>query len=168
MASDAKINAKDKGIKTRHVAVLATDGADVAAIGDLMKALMDKGAQAAIIATHLGSIKGAGGEELLVNGTFLSTSSVLFDAVYVADGAASVSKLKQNPDAVRFVNEAFRHCKPIAAAGAGVELLQAAAYPGAEDILQADGVVTSKDKGASAWLSSSLPPLPSTASGAAS
>ncbi|MFC6223176.1 catalase [Hymenobacter artigasi] len=145
MASGAKANATAKGIKTRHVAVLATDGADVTAIGDLMKALMDEGAQAAIIATHLGSIKGQGGEELLVNGTFLSTASVLFDAVYVADGQASVAILKQNPDAVRFVNEAFRHCKPIAAAGAGTELLQAAAYPGAEDILSAEGVVTGKD-----------------------
>jgi catalase len=43
------------------------------------------------------------------------------------------------------VNEAFRHCKPLAASGAGLELLQAAAYPGAEDILTADGVVTSSE-----------------------
>ncbi|GAB2870933.1 catalase [Hymenobacter ruber] len=145
MAPNAKINQGKTGIKTRHIAVLATDGADVAAIGDLMKALMDQGAQAAIVATHLGSIKGAGGEELLVNGTFHSTASVLYDAVYVAGGDASVAALKQNADAVRFVNEAFRHCKPIAASGAGIELLKAAAYPGAEDILKADGVVTSQD-----------------------
>ncbi|WP_201982005.1 catalase [Hymenobacter rubidus] len=145
IASDAKINQGKTSIKTRHVAVLATDGADVAAIGALMKALMDQGAQAAIVATHLGTITGAGGEELLVNGTFHSTSSVLYDAVYVAGGDASVAALKQNADAVRFVNEAFRHCKPIAASGAGIELLQAAAYPGAEDILKADGVITSPD-----------------------
>ncbi|GAA4023347.1 catalase HPII [Hymenobacter glaciei] len=145
MAPTAKINQGKTSIKTRHVAVLATDGANVAAIGDLMKALMDQGAQAAIVATHLGTIKGSDGKELLVDGTFHSTASVLYDAVYVAGGEASVAVLKQNADAVRFVNEAFRHCKPIAASGAGIELLKAAAYPGAEDILNADGVVTSLD-----------------------
>ncbi|WP_019946908.1 catalase [Hymenobacter aerophilus] len=145
MAATAKINADKKGIKTRHVAILATDGADVAAIGDLMKALMDQGAQTAVVATHLGAIKGENGAEMLVNGTFHSTASVLFDAVYVAGGEASVTKLKQDADAVRFVNEAYRHCKPIAASAAGIELLEAAAYPGATDIMGAEGVITSKD-----------------------
>ncbi|MBH8557010.1 catalase [Hymenobacter negativus] len=145
IAPDAKINQGKASIQTRHIAILATDGADVAAIGELMKILMDQGAQTAIVATHLGTITGAGGEELLVNGTFLSTASVLYDAVYVAGGEASVAVLKQNADAVRFVNEAFRHCKPIAASGVGIELLKAAAYPGAEDILKADGVATSQD-----------------------
>ena len=57
---------------------------------------------------------------------------MLYDAVYVAGGEGSANKLKQDTDAVRFVNEAFRHCKPIAASGAGVEVLKAAAYPGAD------------------------------------
>ncbi|MGI4736379.1 MAG: catalase [Janthinobacterium lividum] len=143
MSPDSKINAGKTSIKTRHIAILATDGADVAAIGELMKALMDQGAQTAIVATHLGTLKGKDGHELLVNWTFQSTSSTLFDAVYVAAGAASVATLKQDADAVRFVNEAYRHCKPIAASAEGVELLKAASYPGAEDIIGGDGVVTS-------------------------
>jgi catalase len=141
----AKANAGKASIKTRHVAILATDGADVAAIGAMMKALMDQGAQTAIVATHLGTLQGEDGQELLINWTFQSTSSVLFDAVYVAGGAASVNVLKQDADAVRFVNEAYRHCKPIAASAAGVELLQAAAYPGTTDIVGAEGVVTSDE-----------------------
>jgi catalase len=145
MSPDSKINAGKTSIKTRHVAILATDGADVAAIGELMKVLMDQGAQTAIVATHLGTIKGKDGHELLVNWTFQSTSSTLFDAVYVAGGTASVQTLKQDADAVRFVNEAYRHCKPLAASAEGVELLKAAAYPGAEDIIGGDGVVTSPD-----------------------
>nr|GFD24589.1 hypothetical protein [Tanacetum cinerariifolium] len=59
-------------------------------------------------------------------------------AILATDGADDF-------DAVRFVNEAFRHCKPLAASAEGVELLKAAAYPGAEDILEAEGVVTSSD-----------------------
>jgi catalase len=145
IAADSPINQGKGSAKTRQVAILATDGADVAAIGELMKTLNDAGAQSAIIATHLGALKGKDGQGILVNWTFQSTSSALFDAVYVAGGAGSVAKLKQDADAVRFVNEAYRHCKPIAASAEGVELLQAAAYPGATDIIGGDGVVTSSD-----------------------
>ena len=144
IASTAKINAGKASIKTRQVAILATDGADVAAIGALMKTLMQEGAQTAIVATHLGTLRGKEGEEVLINWTFQSTASVLFDAVYVAGGEASVAKLLQDADAVRFVNEAYRHCKPIAASAEGVELLKAAAQPGAQDILHGDGVVISE------------------------
>ncbi|MDJ0366062.1 catalase [Hymenobacter sp. H14-R3] len=84
MAANSPANANKKDIKTRQVAILATDGADVAAIGALMKTLMDAGAQTAIVATHLGTIKGQGGQEIMANWTFQSTSSSLFDAVYVA------------------------------------------------------------------------------------
>ena len=59
MAADGKLNAGKASIKTRHVAILATDGADVAAIAALMKTLMDQGAQTAIVAIHLGTLKGA-------------------------------------------------------------------------------------------------------------
>jgi catalase len=143
IATGSPINQGKGSVKTRQIAILATDGADVAAISELMATFMEQGAQTAIIATHGGTIKGQDGTQILVNWTFQSTSSALFDAVYVAAGAQSVSKLKQDVDALRFVNEAFRHCKPLAASAEGVALLQAAAYPGAEGILDAEGVVTS-------------------------
>jgi len=146
IAADSPINKGKGSLKTRQIAILATDGADVTGLGDLIKELMEQGAQTAIVATHLGTLKGTDGQEILINWTFQSTSSALFDAVYVAGGGRSVQALKQDADAVRFVNEAFHHCKPLAASAEGVELLQAAAYPGAENILQADGVVTSTDQ----------------------
>lgn len=61
MATTAKANAGKAGTKTRHVAILATDGADLAAIADLVKKLMDQGAQTAIVATHLGTLRGENG-----------------------------------------------------------------------------------------------------------
>jgi catalase len=36
----------------------------------------------------------------------------------------SASSLKENPNAVTFINEAYLHCKAIAVKGAGVEFLQ--------------------------------------------
>ena len=52
-------------------------------------------------------------------------SSVLFDAVYVPGGASSVAALEELPDALRFIDEAYKHGKPIAASMEGVELVAA-------------------------------------------
>lgn len=49
----------------------------------------------------------------------------MFDAVYVPDGA-NVKELVANPEAVHFIAEAFKHCKPIGAEGKGEKLLKAA------------------------------------------
>jgi catalase len=57
---------------------------------------------------------------LKVDFSFLTASSVLFDAVYVPGGDDSVNGISQLPDAVEFVSEAFKHCKAIAGSGPGV------------------------------------------------
>ncbi len=57
---------------------------------------------------------------------------MLFDAVYVPGGEASVAALQEQPEALEFLDEAFKHCKTIAAIGAGVELLESAGLPVAE------------------------------------
>ncbi len=51
-------------------------------------------------------------------------ASVLFDAVYVPGGAKSVATLKEIADAIHFINEAYKHCKAIAADDEGVQLLE--------------------------------------------
>jgi catalase len=56
--------------------------------------------------------------------TFANSSSVLFDAVYVPGGEESIEILKEIPDALRFIDEAYKHGKAIAASGEGVELVQ--------------------------------------------
>ena len=44
----------------------------------------------------------------------------MFDAVLVPGGAASAQALARNGDAVHFVLEAYKHCKPICLIGEGV------------------------------------------------
>ena len=61
-----------------------------------------------------------------MGGSFLTESSVLYDAVYVPGGDASVQALMKLDEAQEFISEAFKHCKAIAATGAGTELLVAA------------------------------------------
>ncbi len=76
------------------------------------------------VAPRLGVLNGAGGETLNADCSFLTAASVLFDAVYVPDGEASVAALQAEPGAANFLREAYQHCKAIAAHGMGVQLLE--------------------------------------------
>jgi catalase len=115
-------------IKTRRVAILAADGVDEPTLTRMVKALTSAGALAKIVGPRLGYVKGSEGREFLIDFSLLTASSVLFDAVYVPGGEASVRALAAERDAVEFVTEAYRHCKAIAATGEGAQLL--AACPG--------------------------------------
>lgn len=110
-------------IKTRKIAVLLADGFDDAAVAEMKKALLTAGAAPKTVAPRLGVVTGANGEKLKVDFSFLTGSSVLFDAVYIPGGDASVEDLKKQDEASEFVNEAFKHCKAIAASGFGVGFL---------------------------------------------
>lgn len=124
-------NTPKDSIKTRKVAFLVADGFDDAAVMNMAKALQAAGAVPKIVAPRGGALRSAKDKELMVDFSLLTTSSVLFDAVYIPGGAESVAALLHEADAVHFVNEAYKHCKAIAATGEGVELLRAT-YAGAE------------------------------------
>jgi catalase len=141
-------------IKTRKIAFLAADGFDDAAVLDMKKALMTAGAMCMTVAPRLGVLTGAGGEQIKADFSFLTGSSVLFDAVYVPGGEVSVETLKMEPEAVNFLNEAYKHCKTIAATGAGVDLLNtsdagqdsiAGENSAGEELAVNNGVITSRD-----------------------
>jgi len=120
-------------IKTRKIAFLVSDGFDDAALLDMKQTLMTAGAVVVTIAPRLGVLTGANGTEVKADFSFLTGSSVLFDAFYVPDGEASVAALKAEPEAANFLIEAYKHCKTIAASGAGVELLASAGMVTAND-----------------------------------
>jgi catalase len=66
-----------------------------------------------------------------VDYTFQSMPSVMFDAVLVPGGAASAQALARSGEALQFVLEAYRHCKPMCLIGESAELLrQAGIAPG--------------------------------------
>ncbi len=119
-----------KTAKGRKVAILAADGVDAEQVTAIKQALTEAGAQAQIVAKFMGTIKDAKGKELKVDKTFLTSASVMFDAIYVPGGAQSIATLKANGDAIHFIDEAFRHCKAIAATGEGVELLKESSIQG--------------------------------------
>ena len=107
------------------MAILAADGVDVRSVRSVKEALAENAAMGCVVAPRLGMLRGGADDEVLADFSLLTASSVLFDAVYVPGGASSVSALAKERDAVEFVTEAYRHCKPIIATGEGIDLLRA-------------------------------------------
>jgi catalase len=133
-------------VATRLVAILAADGVDMVSLRAVKDAIEQRGAAAKIVAPRLGTLKGDDGDAVLIDFSLLTAASVLFDAVFVPGGAASVRTLMQERDAIEFVTEAYRHCKPIGALDEGRDLLKACPgvlAPGAKD---EEGVVTSQGR----------------------
>ncbi|UTR12256.1 catalase [Evansella sp. LMS18] len=112
-----------KHVKTRKVAILARDGFDSKELKQVKEALEEKEVIAQIINDSLGMVRSVDGEEMEVDTTFLTTASVIFDAVYIAGGKDSVEGFKNKKDAIDFINEAFKHCKTIGAANDALEFL---------------------------------------------
>jgi catalase len=123
------VNNLGDAVKTRKVAFVVGDGFDDTSLLEMKKALMTAGAKVMTVAPHLGVLTGQDGEVVKADFSLLTASSVLFDAVYVPSGQASIESLLLENESTNFVLEAYRHCKTIGAAGAGVELLRAAGLP---------------------------------------
>ncbi|OMP76464.1 MULTISPECIES: catalase [unclassified Chitinophaga] len=101
-------------ILTRQIAVLVADGVSATSLNTVKNKLMAAGAVVEIIAPRQGYIQTAEGDAIEVDKSFLTSASVLYDAVYVPGGVDNVIALQDEPDAIHFLNEAWRHCKAIA------------------------------------------------------
>ncbi|MEJ7739833.1 MAG: catalase [Chitinophagaceae bacterium] len=112
-------------IKTRKVAILAADGVNEKSLLAVGAALKAEGAMVDVIAPKLGFLIGQNDGEIAIDKSFLTTASVLYDAVYVPGGLNSVATLEAEADAVHFLNEAFKHCKAIAADHDAYQVLRA-------------------------------------------
>ncbi len=122
----ANPNFEKRTIKTRKIAFLVADGFDDDSVLEMKKSLMTAGARVCTVAPRLGTVLSVGGQIANADFSFLTASSVLFDAVYVPGGEASVNTLKDVPEVFEFINEAYKHCKTIAADGEGSEILRLA------------------------------------------
>lgn len=136
------------GIHTRKVAVLVAAGVKTGALRAIQQALHDAGAVCRIVSTHLGVVPTASGQQLAVDHTFANMPSVMFDAVLVPGGLASAQALASIGDAVHFVLEAYKHCKPICVIGEGAQLLRTLGI-GADGQALPDGMVVGKGDAAS-------------------
>ena len=121
-------------IKTRKVAILAAHGFDDSRLTKVVNQLEEAGATTVVISTQLGNITSTAGKEIKVNKSFLTTDSVLFDAIYIPGGTNSIEALQKEAKAIRFIQDTYRHCKAIAADNEGAELLYTSRIISAENI----------------------------------
>ena len=140
------------GIKGRKVAVLVADGVDGMGLEQVKAALLRAGALVEVVSKKLGTVAGANdsGGAVTVDKTFqTSGGSVMYDAVLVPGGAKSAQALASQGDAIHFINEAFKHCKPIGALEDGASVLGASQIKAGSTEMKAKvasdrGVITSR------------------------
>lgn len=112
-------------IETRKVAFLLEKGSSKKSVDALKKALEAEGAEAVLIAPHVGTFTFSEGDTEAIQHTYDTDASVCYDAVYTPSGAEKA--LAKNPDYFAFLNEAYRHCKALAFAD-GTEALVAQSF----------------------------------------
>lgn len=140
-------NTVKDGIVSRKIAILAADGVDGKSLNSMKKALEDAGGVVHIIAPNLGMLLAADNSQIPVDESFLTAASVLYDAVYVPGGTNSVATLEAEANAVHFLNEAFKHCKAIAADEQALQVLEATYFSQkipeefSEDTVLSEGIV---------------------------
>jgi len=138
-------------IATRKIAILAADGVNEENLLNVKDALTGEGALCEVIAPRLGFISGKNDTDIPVDKSLLTTASVFYDAVYVPGGTNSVGTLAEDPDAIHFLNEAFKHCKAIAADDDALQVLEATYFgrklpeDNDDDTVMAEGIVIGMD-----------------------
>lgn len=110
-------------LKGRRVAILVAQGADSAQINAVIAELAKGGAVPELVAPALGAVVPGAPE---ATKTIWNTSSVLWDAIYVPGGQASVDALRARGDVAPFLKEAFRHSKPIGGSAEGADFVESA------------------------------------------
>ncbi len=125
-------------IKGCKVALLGGEGVDARQLKAVKDALLAEGALPELIAAQAGTVADSAGKQQKVNRAAPNAPSVVYDAVVIL-GGASAAALTQSGLAIHFVNEAYRHGKPIAALGDGLQLLETCSLT---DATAEDGVIT--------------------------
>ena len=138
-------------IRTRQIAILAADGVNEASLTTVKEALKAQGAVVEVVAPCQNYIISEGDVEIPVDKSFLTAASVLYDAVYVPGGTNSVATLAACPDAVHFLNEAFKHCKAIAADTDALQVLEVTYFgkklpaDNSDETIRQEGIVIGDD-----------------------
>lgn len=118
-------NTVKNSIRTRKIAILIADGVNQDSLQAVQEAIVAEGAMVDLVAPKLGYIISADDKEIEVQKSFLTTASIFYDGVYVPGGTNCVATLEADPDAIHFLNEAFKHCKAIAVDLDALQVLQA-------------------------------------------
>jgi catalase len=121
-------NSPTDTIRTRKVAFLVAEGVDADSVDTVKEALEAEGAVVELVAPRLGNLFAEDDTPFMIKKSFLTASSVFYDAVYIPAGTNSVATIAAEPEALHFINQAYKHCKAIAADAAARQVLEAAYF----------------------------------------
>ncbi|WP_270180013.1 catalase [Alkalihalobacillus sp. CinArs1] len=107
---------------TRKVGVIVDDGFNGKELIAVLDELKEQGIMPELISDKLGVKKGNDGAEAEIDHTFLTSESVLFDAIYAVGGDNENKAFYQKAN--YFINEAFSHFKPIGGTHEGAKWLE--------------------------------------------
>jgi catalase len=151
------------GVAGAKVAVLSAPEVVRSSLDALCDTLANERVTVDILAPTAGWIPAMDDDSVSVTRALAGTSSVLYDAVVVADGTDSVSALLNEGSAVHFIAEAYRHGKPIGALGSGLNLIRRARLPALEGFgdgtaprITRAGVIAATDAEAAVYVSTEL------------
>jgi catalase len=114
------------GIKTRRVAIVLSDGANTEVAAQLHAGLVAQGAVPKFLGVKLGTIEGAS-RTLDIEASLEILPSVLWDGVVMLDGPWF--SLCESGQAVEFLKDQYRHCKPILIFNGAKALLEKLGLP---------------------------------------
>lgn len=108
-----------EALKQKRIAILATDGVEYVELAEPRQALKDAGAATDVIAPKEGKIRSWNhtdwGGDIDVDVAILSADPAHYDALLLPGGVMNPDHLRQDRNAVRFVQAFFAGRKPVAA-----------------------------------------------------
>jgi putative intracellular protease/amidase len=119
----------ERSVRLRRVALLLAEGFEPRSLRSLQRALRLAGARPQCVGLQAGSFRAEGGGLMLAEATVESSPSALWDAVVLPAGAAAQAALARSPAVVRFVQDQYRHGKPILQLGADHGLMARLGLP---------------------------------------
>lgn len=120
---------------SQKVGILLKDGFSGKELTDTMKFLTEKGVFIEVISDKLGILKGDDETEIIVDKGFVSTYSVLYDALYVVGETSE--NISFDKKVMNFIHETYNFYKPIGIATTGMSYFS--------EELDGPGVVIAKD-----------------------
>lgn len=142
-------NLKATSIKGRKIAIMIDEGFDYDAVMQVKTMLKENHAMAETVSKFQGKIKSSNGKELEAEKSHVTTGSIVYDGIFIPGG--TMGSMKKQGDVIHFINETYKHCKPIAASGDAIDLLVQSEIEGV-DVASDDkavrnhmGVVTSRN-----------------------
>ena len=113
------------GIRSRRIALLVADGVDGDAAAHVHEALVAEGAVPRFVGVKMGQVQSAKGEPVEVEVSLEAAPSVLWDAAIFLEGET----LAASGQALEFLKDQYRHCKPILLLNDASALLDKAGIP---------------------------------------